>query len=198
MKIQAGRLLIAVALIVSPLVVGLAYFKAEDPAPMGGVFIESDRAYKITRLDSDRSLDPVPGYRLGQQGSAAAAASSPVPSPGRALAFYISGPERSPLLAAAPTASVWCFYVDGHDETFMAKAVKLPATVTQINALAYRVTVPELEQDWGAQLAAFRQYERALKESPRPREDLHVLIGVELAGPDGARQMYSVRVGPPR
>ena len=193
-----ARLGLVVGLLTLPLLVGLAYFHAEDPAPDGGVFIESDRAYKITRLDSDRSLDPVPGYVPDRPGAVAAALNSPEPTPGRALTFYVAGPVGSPLLAAAPTATLWCFYVDGHDEGFRARATRLPATVTQINAQAYRVNSPELEQSWGAQLESFRQYERALKDSPQPREALHVLIGLELVGPDGARRMYSVRVGPPR
>lgn len=149
MKTRVARLLTVIALMTAPMLVGLAYFTAEDPSPTGGVFIESDHTFKVTRLDSDRALDPVPGYVPDQPGAAAAAASSPVPTPGRALAFYIAGPAGSPWLASAPTATMWCFAVDGHDDGFRARAVRLPATVTRINALAYRVTSPEIEQAWG-------------------------------------------------
>jgi hypothetical protein len=114
------------------------------------------------------------------------------------LAFFIVGPPDSPLAANAPSATLWCFVVDGADDRFRADAVRVPATIRRINPRVYRVTSDELKEAWGPERVAFQQYQRALARTTRPRIDLAAVIGLEIQdSAGGPRRMYSVRVGPP-
>ena len=199
------------ALIAGPLLCAALFFRLEAPGQDPGVYLETDRGpFEHTLLETDRGLYTLSGYAADQVGaSGEAALKTPVPPSGtKRLAFYIVGPRDSPLGANAPSATLWCFVVDGVDDGFRASAVRLPATIHQINPRAYRVTSDELENlvasgkpgsGWAPERVAFQQYQRALARTTRPRTTMEVLIGLEIQdSAAGPRRMYSVRVGPPQ
>jgi hypothetical protein len=194
------RALSVVALLGGPLLCAEIYFRLEAPGQGPGVYLETDRNYKVTLLETERGLYTLAGYATNQAGAAAEAlAKSPVARTGRRLAFFIAGPPDSTLIGNAPTAALWCYVVDPADDRFRATAVRVPATILRINPRAYRIGSNELEQVWAAQGIPFQQYTRAVSTSARPRAKLDVMIGLEIQdSPGGPPRMYSVRVGPPR
>jgi len=189
-----------VALLAVPFVCAAIFMRVESPGSGVGVFLETDRAYKTTLRETDRALHALGGYVADQPGASAEAARlSPTPVPGRRLAFYLAGPKDSALILNARTATLWCLVVDGVSDTFRSEAVAVPATITEINPGAYRVTSTELENVWGADRLAFRRYAEALEHANGSRTYLDVMMGLEVQDTaTGARRMYSVRVGPPR
>lgn len=188
-----------VALLGLPLVCAELYFRLVAPGQSAGVYLETDRAYKVTLLEADRSLHTLLPYDPGAAGSAAEAiAASPLPMPGRKLAFFIVDSPDAPAFSKTVPATLWCFVVEKGIDHFRDRAVSLPATITQINPRTVRVTTEELEHAWGADRIAFQQYAQALADGSSSRKNLDVLIGLELQDVGGARRMYSVRVGPPR
>lgn len=194
------RVLAVLTLLVVPLLLAEWYFRVQAPGQTPGVYLETDRAYATTLLETDRALHTLEGYVAGAPGSSREAVTkSPVQVGGRRLAFFVVAPKGSALANAIASATVWAFVVAGSDDGFRERAVQVAATVTPINPEVYRVTSPELDNLWGADREAFRQYQQVLFRTSVPRQSLDVMIGLELReGTSGPARMYSVRVGPPR
>lgn len=197
---QFRNLFIVVALLGGPLLAAELFFRRVAPGQAPGVYLETDRAYRTTLLETDRALYTLIGYAPGEVGSSRAAIErSPMPTGGRRLAFYVVGQPDSALIKAGRTAQLWCFTVDGVDDRFRDTAVRVPATVTEINPGALRISADELDNAWGAVQVAFQEYERGLARSSRPRQSIEVMIGLEIhETPTAPPSMYSVRMGPPR
>ena len=194
------RVLAVVALLTVPLLCAELFFRSQDPGPMGGVYLETDRAYSTTLLETDRALHTLEGYITGAPGSSREAITkSPAQVGGRKLAFFIVAPRNSRMLKSATSATLWAFVADGRNDRFRDDAVAVPATITQINPEVYRVSSEELNNVWSAGRVAFRQYQQALFHTTVARQGLEVMIGLELQDSDtNGPRMYSVRVGPPR
>ena len=194
------RMLAVATLMAVPFLGAEVYFRVNAPGQGAGVYLETDHNYKATLLESDRELNTLSGFAPDGPGAAQAAmARSPITEPGRRVSFYIVAPPASALHAHVSEAKLWSFVVDGANDGFRAGAAPVPATITQINPGVFRVSSPELEQVWGGDRIAFAQFERALSTSHAPRVRMVAMIGLELPeGPDRARRMYSVRVGPPQ
>ena len=183
-----SRILTVSALIAVPLLCAELYFRMNDPGRDPGVYLEAgDGQYTLSGYAADQPT-----------ASGDAATRTPVVPGGPAKAFYIVGPPDSPLAANARTATLWCFVVDDTGARFRADAMPVPATITQINPRAHRVTSDELGKAWGPESVAFQAYQRALARTAGSRTTMAVMIGLEVQdSAGGPRRMYSVRVGPP-
>src|SRR5437870_13907891 len=107
-----NRLLAVVALLAVPFLCAEVYFRLEAAGQGQAVYLETDRNYKATLLESDRALYTLSGYATDRPGAARdAVARSPVQK-ARRLAFFLVGPPASPLITNGASAALWCYVVD--------------------------------------------------------------------------------------
>ena len=185
-----------------PLLCGALFFVLNAPVQDGGVYLELDRGFGQSLEDRDRSLHSLVGFRTDVSGAALEARTrslvpiGPVP---KTTSFFLVGPDGSPLMRSAVGATVWCFVVDGVKDDYRANAELVPATISRINPHAYRITPSVSGFGWGDGQIAVRLFERALAHSTGPRQNVHVMMGLELQETDTElRTMYAFLVGPPQ